>query len=295
MTMSEEQRQQRLAQIKQQWETKRTLNRQLRRIKTKIGVYSAKGGVGKTTVAVNLAVYLAAQGFSVGLLDADIDTPNAAKVIGGGDVPNMANGRIQPAENWGVKVVSMSQFQENEEEAVIWRGPMIHNALNQFLQLTDWGELDFMVVDMPPGTSDAPLTVMQTLEMDGFVSITTPQSLALLDAKRSINMIKKLNVEVLGVVENYTGDVFGRGGGKQLAKEMGLTYFGEIALRPAYRDDSQPTVLGNKDVRAEYDKIWKGIKARLTELEAMPDQVAAAQAAAAESEGEAEGAKGAEK
>jgi ATP-binding protein involved in chromosome partitioning len=295
MNMSEDQRQQRLAQIKQQWETKRTLNRQLRRIKTKVGVYSAKGGVGKTTVAVNLAVYLAEQGFTVGLLDADIDTPNAAKVIGGGDVPNMANGRIQPAENWGVKVVSMSQFQENEEEAVIWRGPMIHNALNQFLQLTDWGDLDFMVVDMPPGTSDAPLTVMQTLEMDGFVSITTPQALALLDAKRSINMIKKLNVEVLGVVENYTGDVFGRGGGKQLAKEMDLTYFGEIALRPEYRDDSKPTVLANKAVRAEYDRIWKGIKARLTELEAMPDQVAAAQAAAAESEDEAEGAKGSEK
>jgi ATP-binding protein involved in chromosome partitioning len=117
MNMSEDQRQQRLAQIKQQWETKRTLNRQLRRIKTKIGVYSAKGGVGKTTVAVNLAVYLAEQGFTVGLLDADIDTPNAAKVIGGGDVPNMANGRIQPAENWGVKVVSMSQFQENEARA----------------------------------------------------------------------------------------------------------------------------------------------------------------------------------
>ena len=288
--MSEEQRQKRLAQIKQQWETKRTLNRQLRRIKTKIGVYSAKGGVGKTTVAVNLAVYLAEQGFTVGLLDADIDTPNAAKVIGGGDVPNMANGRIQPAENWGVKVVSMSQFQENEEEAVIWRGPMIHNALNQFLQLTDWGDLDFMVVDMPPGTSDAPLTVMQTLEMDGFVSITTPQALALLDAKRSINMIKKLNVEVLGVVENYTGDVFGRGGGEQLAEEMNLKYFGEIALRQEYRLDSKPTVLANKEVRAEYDKIWAGIKARLTELEAMPDQVAAAQAA--ESEDEVESSKG---
>jgi ATP-binding protein involved in chromosome partitioning len=288
--MSEEQRQKRLAQIKQQWETKRTLNRQLRRIKTKIGVYSAKGGVGKTTVAVNLAVYLAEQGFTVGLLDADIDTPNAAKVIGGGDVPNMANGRIQPAENWGVKVVSMSQFQENEEEAVIWRGPMIHNALNQFLQLTDWGDLDFMVVDMPPGTSDAPLTVMQTLEMDGFVSITTPQALALLDAKRSINMIKKLNVEVLGVVENYTGDVFGRGGGEQLAEEMNLKYFGEIELRQEYRLDSKPTVLANKEVRAEYDKIWAGIKARLTELEAMPDQVAAAQAA--ESEDEVESSKG---
>ena len=108
MNMSEEQRQARLAQIKQQWEAKRALSRHLRKIKTKIGVYSAKGGVGKTTVAVNLAVYLAGQGFNVGLLDADIDTPNAANVIGGGDVPNVSDGRIQPAENWDVKVVSMS-------------------------------------------------------------------------------------------------------------------------------------------------------------------------------------------
>ena len=284
MNMSEEQRQQRLAQIKQQWETKRTLNRQLRKIKTKIGVYSAKGGVGKTTVAVNLDVYVADQGFTVGLLDADIDTPNAANVIGGGDVPNMVDGRIQPAENWGVKVVSMSQFQENEEEAVIWRGPMIHNALNQFLQLTDWGDLDFLVVDMPPGTSDAPLTVMQTLQMDGFVSVATPQKLATLDAKRSINMIKKLNVEVLGVIENYTGPIFGAGAGKQLAKDMNLVFFGEIALRADYQDDSKPTVLVSKGVRAEYEKIWKGIKGRLTELEAMPAQVAAARATEDEAE-----------
>ena len=286
MNMSEEQRQAKLAQIKQQWEAKRALSRHLRKIKTKIGVYSAKGGVGKTTVAVNLAVYLAGQGFNVGLLDADIDTPNAANVIGGGDVPNVSNGGIQPAENWDVKVVSMSHFQEKEDEAIIWRGPMIHNALNQFLQMTDWGDLDFLVVDMPPGTSDAPLTVMQTLQMDGFVAVTTPQTLAGLDARRSINMVKKLNVEVLGVVENYTGDVFGSGAGKALADDMGLTYFGELALRADYRNDEKPTVLISDDVRAEYDTIWAGIKARLTEIEAMPNQVAAAMAAedAAESE-----------
>ena len=286
MNMSEEQRQARLAQIKQQWEAKRALSRHLRKIKTKIGVYSAKGGVGKTTVAVNLAVYLAGRGFNVGLLDADIDTPNAANVIGGGDVPNVSDGRIQPAENWDVKVVSMSHFQEKEDEAIIWRGPMIHNALNQFLQMTDWGDLDFLVVDMPPGTSDAPLTVMQTLQMDGFVAVTTPQTLAGLDARRSINMVKKLNVEVLGVVENYTGDVFGSGAGKALADDMGLTYFGELALRADYRNDEKPTVLISDDVRAEYDTIWAGIKARLTEIEAMPNQVAAAMAAedAAESE-----------
>jgi ATP-binding protein involved in chromosome partitioning len=279
MNMTEEQRQARLAQIKQQWEQKRTLSRQLRKIKTKIGVYSAKGGVGKTTVAVNLAVYLAKQGFNVGLLDADIDTPNAPNVIGGGDVPNVANGRIQPAENWGVKVVSMSHFQEKEDEAIIWRGPMIHNALNQFLQMTDWGDLDFLVVDMPPGTSDAPLTVMQTLQMDGFVAITTPQALAGLDARRSINMVRKLNVEVLGVVENYTGEIFGSGAGQTLADDMDLTYFGSIALRADYRNDEKPTVLLSDDVMAEYDAIWVGLKARLTALEAMPDQIAAAMAA----------------
>lgn len=279
MNMSEEQRQARLAQIKRQWETKRELNRQLRKIKTKIGVYSAKGGVGKTTVAVNLAAYLAKEGYSVGLLDADIDTPNAANVLGGDDVPNVSNGRIQPADNFGVKCVSMTFFQEKEDEAIIWRGPMIHNALNQFLQMTDWGDLDFLVVDMPPGTSDAPLTVMQTLEMDGFLAVTTPQSLAVLDAKRSINMVRKLNVEVLGVVENYTGDVFGVGAGQKLADDMALTYFGNLALRSDYRDGSKPTVLVSAKVKKEYDSIWKGLRARLTELEVMPEQVAAALAA----------------
>ena len=274
--MNEEQRQARLAQIKRQWEQKRELNRQLRKIKTKIGVYSAKGGVGKTTVAVNLAAYLAKQRYSVGLLDADIDTPNAANVMGGDDVPNVANGRIQPADNFGVKCVSMTFFQENEDEAIIWRGPMIHNALNQFLQMTDWGELDFLIVDMPPGTSDAPLTVMQTLQMDGFVAVTTPQALAALDAKRSINMVRKLNVEVLGVVENYTGDIFGSGAGQQLADEMDLAYFGSLQLRPDYRDSQKPTVLASTVVAEEYDAIWTMMKARLTDLEVMPDQVAAA-------------------
>ena len=286
MNMSEEQRQARLAQIKRQWEQKRALNRTLRKIKTKIGVYSAKGGVGKTTVAVNLAAYLAQLGYSVGLLDADIDTPNAANVLGGDDVPNIHNSRIQPAENFGVKVVSMTFFQEKEDEAIIWRGPMIHNALNQFLQMTDWGTLDFLVVDMPPGTSDAPLTVMQTLQMDGFVAVTTPQSLAALDAKRSINMIKKLNVEVLGVVENYSGEVFGSGAGEQLAVDMELGFLGHIALRPDYRDDSQPTVLVSDEVKREYDAIWEGVKARLTELEAMPEQVTEAQDADDEPEEE---------
>ena len=272
MTMNEEQRQARLAQIKRQWEQRRAISRSLGKIKTKIGVYSAKGGVGKTTVAVNLAAHLAREGYAVGLLDADIDTPNAPEVLGAGAPPDSADGRIVPAEAFGVKAVSMSYFQQSPEEAIIWRGPMIHNAINQFLQMTDWGELDFLVVDMPPGTSDAPLTVMQVLAMDGFVVVTTPQSLAALDAKRSINMIRKLNVEVLGVVENYTGEVFGSGAGRELADSMDLPYLGEVALRPDYRDDSQPTALASPEVAAEYDAIWEGLRARLSALEAMPER-----------------------
>jgi ATP-binding protein involved in chromosome partitioning len=279
--MSEEQRQARLAQIKNQWAQRRQIGRSLGQIKTKVGVYSGKGGVGKTTVAVNLAAHLAKAGYSVGLLDADIDCPNATKVLGITTGPVVENGRITPAEKDGVKIVSMAFFQEKEDEAIIWRGPMIHNALNQFLQMTDWGDLDFLVVDMPPGTSDAPLTVMQVLTMDGFVVVTTPQPLAGMDAKRSINMIKKLNVEVLGIVENFTGEIFGSGAGQELADDLSLPFLGTIELRSDYKDQSMPTVLAHDAVSAEYDTIWAGVKAQLEQRERMPDQVAAAAAAEA--------------
>ena len=273
MTMSEEQRQARLAQIKKQWEQRRAISRSLGKIKTKIGVYSAKGGVGKTTVAVNLAAFLAKKGYSVGLLDADIDTPNAPEVLGTDNYPETEDGRISPAVAHGVKTVSMSYFQQNREEAIIWRGPMIHNAINQFLQMTDWGEVDFLIVDMPPGTSDAPLTVMQVLTMHGFVVVATPQNLAALDAKRSINMIRKLNVEVLGVVENYTGEIFGSGAGKQLAKDLELPFLGEIQLRAVYKDMDIPPVLGDQEIEEEYNSIWRSLEEQLQKLEFMPDQI----------------------
>ena len=216
----------RLEQIKRTWQQKRDITDRLASIKSKIGVYSGKGGVGKTTVAVNLATTLAQEGKKVGLLDVDIDCPNVTKVLGITDKPDYVDGQIQPAEKWGVKVVSMSFFQDSEEEAIIWRGPMIHNAINQFLQATVWGELDYLIVDMPPGTSDSPLTVMQTIPMDGFVVVSTPQELANMDAKRCINMIRKLNLNVLGVVENYSGDVFGQGGGIKMANDVGTDFLG---------------------------------------------------------------------
>ena len=180
--------------------------------------------------------------------------------------PGFQDGEITPSLSFGVKVVSMAFFQEKEDEAIIWRGPMIHNAINQFLQMTEWGDLDYLVVDLPPGTSDAPLTVMQALPLDGFVVVTTPQYLANLDAKRCINMIRKLKVNVLGVVENYTGEMFGEGGGSQLAQEMDIPFMGSLALRSDYRDTSQPTVLGSPQVMEEYRGIIKGIRKSLEAL-----------------------------
>ena len=170
---------------------------------------------------------------------------------------------MRPPERFGVKVMSMAFFQENEEEAIIWRGPMVHNAINQFLQSTEWGDLEYLVIDLPPGTSDAPLTIMQALDMDGFVVVTTPQELAAIDAKRSINMIRKLRVNVLGVVENFAGDIFGSGAGEILAEEMELSFLGRLQMRSEYRDTSKPTVLNDNSVLDEYRHIADCVKSRL--------------------------------
>ena len=256
----------RLEQIKRSWQQKRQITDRLADVQTTIGIYSGKGGVGKTTVSVNLAVTLAKEGNKVGLLDVDIDCPNVTKVLGISDKPDYEDGQIIPAEKWGVKVVSMAFFQEKEEEAIIWRGPMIHNAINQFLQITQWGELDYLLVDLPPGTSDSPLTVMQTLPMDGFVVVSTPQQLANIDARRCINMIRKLNLNVLGIVENYTGDVFGQGGGEKLAAEVDTPFLGTLALRASYQDTTKPTSLMDDSVGEEYAQLVKGVKNSLQEL-----------------------------
>ena len=259
---------QRIESMKRQFEQKRAIASSLSQIKYKVGVYSGKGGVGKTTVAVNLAVTLAMEGAKVGLLDVDIDCPNVVRALKISEPPLVAEDkRMRPPERFGVKVMSMGFFQQNEEEAIIWRGPMVHNAINQFLQSTDWGDLDYLVIDLPPGTSDAPLTIMQALDMDGFVVVTTSQELAAIDAKRSINMIRKLKVHVLGVVENFAGEIFGSGAGEVLAQEMDLTFLGRLEMRSEYRDTSKPTVLNDNRVLDEYRQIVEGVKAGLQAVE----------------------------
>lgn len=246
----------RLEQARKSFQQRRAITDKLGRIKHKIGVYSGKGGVGKTTVAVNLAVTLAKQGKSVALFDCDIDCPNVARLMFLVKGPEQTKERtFIPASNYGVKVMSMAFFQKDEEEAIIWRGPMIHNAINQFTTLTEWGDLDYLIVDLPPGTSDAPLTVMQTLSLDGFIVVTTPQDLAVLDAKRSANMILKLNLKVLGIVENMSGEVFGRGLGAELAEAMNIPFWGSIELRREFRFAKKPIALESAEVGAEFAEI----------------------------------------
>ena len=260
---------QKIEQMKRSWEQKRAVSEALSKIKRTIGVYSGKGGVGKTTVAVNLAVTMAEQGDKVGILDVDIDCPNVVRAMKVYEPPVVGeNNKMRPSERFGVQVMSMGFFQKNEEEAIIWRGPMIHNAINQLLQATNWGELDYLVIDLPPGTSDSPLTVMQTLTLDGFVVVTTPQELAKIDAIRSINMIKTMHVKVLGVVENLAGPIFGSGAGEELAEETGLSFLGRLEMREDYRDTSKPTVLTSRAVRAEYEAIAEQVKAALEEAPA---------------------------
>jgi len=250
----------RLEALRQQFERRRRITSSMERIRWKVAVYSGKGGVGKTTVTINLAVTLAQMGRTVGLLDADVDCPNVVQAIRPQRAPRVDGERLLPGVAWGVQVVSMGFFQEREDEAIIWRGPMIHNALMQFFEMTEWGQMDYLLLDLPPGTSDAALTVMQTVPLDGFVLVTTPQALAQLDARRSAAMIRRLNLRVLGVVENFSGDVFGSGGGEDLARSLGVPFLGRLALRPDYRDTSRPTVLVSEAVREEYEALARRLE-----------------------------------
>jgi ATP-binding protein involved in chromosome partitioning len=209
-------------------------------VKNIIAVGSGKGGVGKTTVSVNLAVALAKAGASVGLLDADITGPNIPMMIGAEGQPAASpDGKIKPIEALGVKVISI-QFFLPEGQPVVWRGPLVGGAIQQFLRDVDWGELDYLVVDLPPGTSDAQLTLAQSVPLTGAVLVTTPQQVALSDVAKALAMFRRVSVPILGLVENMSGfvcahcgevtDLFGRGGGERYAGENGIDFLGAVPL-----------------------------------------------------------------
>ena len=230
----------------------------LKGIKFKIAVMSGKGGTGKTTVAVNLAAVLSRKN-SVGLLDADIDCPNINSFLGIKERFSVkGENRIQPIERFGLKVVSMASLQEEADTAIMWRGPMISTGLNSFLQNTDWGKLDFLVIDMPPGTSDAALSIMQNVDLAGIVVVSTPQGVALTDASKAINMAKKFNVKVLGLVENMSGEIFGKGEVESLAKKLGETFLGGIELRKEIRQLAEKGLIAVNESR-EAEKEFKAI------------------------------------
>ena len=257
----------RLAQGRDQFKQKQAISNSLNSIKYRIGVYSGKGGVGKTTVTTNLALTLAKHGRKVAILDCDIDCPNVTRVLRISERPGADNeGKMIPPSKHGVSVMSMGFFQENEDEAIVWRGPMIHNAINQFISKTNWGDIDYLICDLPPGTSDAPLTVMQTLNLDGFIVVSTPQELAALDAKRSINMIKKLNLKVFGVVENMTGGIFGKGAAIEMAEELELPVLSEISLLSDYSDSFDPVVHTNDTSEKEFERLMKNLDSITSQL-----------------------------
>jgi ATP-binding protein involved in chromosome partitioning len=219
-----------------------------------LAVASGKGGVGKTTCAVNLAIALNRLGATVGLLDADIYGPNVPMMLGAQGSPRVKDNRILPLDAYGLKVMSMG-FLVKPEQAVVWRGPMLHSALSQFLGDVEWGDLDYLVLDLPPGTGDVQLSLAQLLPLTGAVIVTTPQDVALADVRKGMAAFDQLNVPLLGVIENMSyfvcphcgerTDIFSHGGGKRAAEELGIPFLGEVAIDPAIRaggDDGQPIV-----------------------------------------------------
>ena len=225
-------------------------------IRNAVAIASGKGGVGKSTVAVNVAVVLAQSGARVGLLDADIYGPNIPTMMGVDHLPPPGDGKLFPAEAYGVKLMSIG-FLVKPEQPLIWRGPMLHSAIRQFLTDVVWGELDYLVVDLPPGTGDAGLSLAQSMPLSGGVIVTLPQQVSLDDARRGLEMFRQLNVPVFGVVENMSYlelpdgtrmDVFGTGGGERLARESGVPFIGAVPMDPAVReggDKGEPVVVSH--------------------------------------------------
>ncbi len=214
-------------------------------VRNAVAVASGKGGVGKSTVSANLAVALAQAGARVGLMDADIYGPNLPTMMGVDHLPAARENKIIPAQAHGVKLMSMG-FLVKAGQPLIWRGPMLNSAIRQFLSDVEWGELDYLIVDLPPGTGDAPLSLAQTLPLSGALIVTLPQAVSLEDASRGLSMFKTLEVPILGVVENMRGEFFGSGGGEALARAAAVPFLGAIPMESAVRvsgDEGKPVVI----------------------------------------------------
>ncbi len=230
-------------------EEEKRITETVSKIKHRIAVFSGKGGVGKTTVSVNLAYALQAEGFQTGILDADITGPNVAKMLGVEDDLIVLDSKIIPFEKYGAKMISVASLIP-AGQPVIWRGPLRSKMINQFLADVEWGELDYLIADLPPGTGDEILTIGQQMKPDCAVIVTTPQEVSVIDAERAINMAKKLEIPFIGVVENMSGfvcphcsavlNIFGEGGGKKLADDYEVEFLGSIPI------DIDARILGDK-------------------------------------------------
>lgn len=248
-------------------------------VKNTIAVASGKGGVGKSTVAVNLAVALAKDGAQVGLIDADIYGPSVPLMLGVKDKPRVYQAensvRMLPLENYGVKFISIGLLVD-DKAPIIWRGPMASGAIKQFMTDVEWGNLDYLIFDLPPGTGDIQLTLVQTIPLTGAVIVTTPQEVSLIDARKALMMFNRVNVPVFGIIENMsyfiapdTGkryDIFGSGGGERISKELNVEFLGGIPIDPRIReggDNGIPMVYDQPD--SEYAKIMMDISRKLTE------------------------------
>ncbi|RMG40377.1 MAG: ATP-binding protein [Candidatus Dadabacteria bacterium] len=236
-------------------------------LKNIVAVASGKGGVGKSTVAANLAVALAAHSKQVALIDADFYGPSIPLLFGGGKIEADHQGKIIPPLKFGVKYISLQFFLENPDDPVIWRGPMFTKALHQLFYDVNWGAVDYCIVDMPPGTGDAQLSLAQMVQLSGALIVTTPQEMALADVRKAINMLSRVNVDVLGIVENMAGfvapdgqryDIFGSGGGKKLADAFNVPLLASIPVDPRIReagDSGEPIAAAQEDACGHYQKL----------------------------------------
>jgi ATP-binding protein involved in chromosome partitioning len=245
-------------------------------VKNLIAVGSGKGGVGKTTVSVNLAVSLASLGYKAGLMDADVYGPNVPLMMGINQTPMAHGERIQPLEQYGVKLMSMG-FLNPGDKPLVWRGPMLHSVIQQFLRGVDWGDLDYLVIDLPPGTGDVQLSLIQTAPITGAIVVTTPSDVSLEDARKAIHMFHQVKVPILGIVENMSYldcphcheriDVFSYGGGRRTAEQMRVPLLAELPLDPAVRiggDSGKPVAL-RKEQGEPFLELARNTAARATQ------------------------------